>query len=127
MSIEGISDGESQEEFLKGEKLDKHLEKYYNIKPGTYNPDDPNNLQSSTKGYDQAISPYAPFREDRQIESLQSDRSPNISIVNLGGEVIDGGTQVQQQRGKPRSSNIPLSNTKNGAPVAAMIETKYLV
>jgi hypothetical protein len=118
--IENLSDGESKKE--EQERLRKHFKKYYNI---DYNPDDP--LHSSTKGYDQAISPYAPFREDRQIESLQSDRSPNISIMNLGGEVIDGGTQVQQQRGKPRSSNIPLSNTKNGAPVASMIETKYLV
>ncbi len=80
------------------------------LKPGTYGP-----------------SSYTPVKEDKQIASLKLDRSPNISIMNLGGEVIDGGTQDQRPRGKAASQSTALSNTKNRAPVASMIETKYLV
>ena len=45
---------------------------------------------------------YTPAREDRQIASLQSNRSPSVSVMNLT-QGIDGGTQVQQPRGSARS------------------------
>ena len=79
------------------------------FKPGTYGP-----------------SSYTPVKEDKQIASLKLDRSPNISIMNLGGEVIDGGTQDQRPRGKAASQSTALSNTKNQVPILAMIENGYL-
>ena len=79
------------------------------LKPGTYGP-----------------SSYTPVKEDKQIASLKLDRSPNISIMNLGGEVIDGGTQDQRPRGKAASQSTALSNTKNQVPILAMIENGYL-
>ena len=46
--------------------------------------------------------------------------------MNLGGEVIDGGTQDQRPRGKAASQSTALSNTKNQVPILAMIENGYL-
>ena len=68
---------------------------------------------------------YTPAREDRQIASLQSNRSPSVSVMNLT-QGIDGGTQVQQPRGSARSSVIPLSNTTNLAPVSLMTQNTFL-
>jgi hypothetical protein len=73
--------------------------------------------------YNQSL--YTPAREDRQIASLQSNRSPNVSVVNLT-QGMDGGTQVQQPRGSARSSVIPLSNTANLSPVSLMTQNTFL-
>ena len=70
---------------------------------------------------------FTPIQKAQTVASLQPNRSPNTSVINLPGEVIDGGTENQQQRGKASSQSTALSNTRNGAPVAMMIETKYLV
>ncbi len=68
---------------------------------------------------------YTPAREDRQIASLQSNRSPNVSVVNLT-QGMDGGTQVQQSRGAARTSVTPLSNTTNLSPVSLMTRNTFL-
>ena len=73
--------------------------------------------------YNQSL--YTPTREDRQIASLQSNRSPSVSVVNLT-QGMDGGTQVQQSRGSARSSVIPLSNTANLSPVSLMTQNTFL-
>ena len=73
--------------------------------------------------YNQSL--YTPAREDRQIASLQSNRSPSVSVVNLT-QGMDGGTQVQQSRGSARSSVTALSNTTNSAPVSLMIRNTFL-
>ena len=63
--------------------------------------------------------------EGKDIASLQSNRSPNVSVVNLT-QGMDGGTQVQQSRGAARSSYTALSNTTNSAPVSLMIRNTFL-
>ena len=91
-------------------------------------PPPPENDLSGQGGPERTYGPssYTPVKEDKQIASLKLDRSPNISIMNLGGEVIDGGTQDQRPRGKAASQSTALSNTKNQVPILAMIENGYL-
>ena len=70
--------------------------------------------------------PLLPSSEEgTDIASLQSNRSPNVSVVNLT-QGMDGGTQVQQSRGTARSSVTALSNTTNLAPVSLMIRNTFL-
>ncbi len=68
---------------------------------------------------------YTSSEEGKDIASLQSNRSPNVSVVNLT-QGMDGGTQVQQSRGAARSSYTALSNTTNSAPVSLMIRNTFL-
>ena len=68
---------------------------------------------------------YTSSEEGKDIASLQSNRSPNVSVVNLT-QGMDGGTQVQQSRGAARSSFTALSNTTNSAPVSLMIRNTFL-
>jgi len=68
---------------------------------------------------------YTSSEEGKDIASLQSNRSPSVSVVNLT-QGMDGGTQVQQSRGAARSSFTALSNTTNSAPVSLMIRNTFL-
>jgi hypothetical protein len=70
-------------------------------------------------------SSYTPVREDKQIASLQSNKSPSISVVNVT-QGTNGGTIGDRSRGAARSSSIPLSNTKNSSPISMMIQNGYL-
>ena len=70
-------------------------------------------------------SSYTPVREDKQIASLESNRSPSVSVVNLT-QGTNGGTIGDRSRGAARSSSIPLSNTRNSSPVSMMIQNGYL-
>jgi len=86
----------------------------------------------SDRGKDKLYTPsdflrasYTSSEEGTDIASLQSNRSPNVSVVNLT-QGMDGGTQVQQSRGTARSSVTALSNTTNSAPVSLMIRNTFL-
>ena len=86
----------------------------------------------SDRGKDKLYTPsnflrasYTSSEEGKDIASLQSNRSPNVSVVNLT-QGMDGGTQVQQSRGAARSSFTALSNTTNSAPVSLMIRNTFL-
>lgn len=86
----------------------------------------------SDRGKDKLYTPsnflrasYTSSEEGKDIASLQSNRSPNVSVVNLT-QGMDGGTQVQQSRGAARSSVTALSNTTNSAPVSLMIRNTFL-
>ena len=86
----------------------------------------------SDRGKDKLYTPsnflrasYTSSEEGKDIASLQSNRSPNVSVVNLT-QGMDGGTQVQQSRGVARSSVTALSNTTNSAPVSLMIRNTFL-
>ena len=70
-------------------------------------------------------SSYTPVREDKQIASLQSNKSPSVSVVNVT-QGTNGGTIGNRSRGAARSSSIPLSNTRNSSPVSMMIQNGYL-
>ena len=86
----------------------------------------------SDRGEDKLYTPsnflrasYTSSEEGKDIASLQSNRSPNVSVVNLT-QGMDGGTQVQQSRGSARTSVTPLSNTTNLAPVSLMTRNTFL-
>ena len=86
----------------------------------------------SDRGKDKLYTPsnflrasYTSSEEGKDIASLQSNRSPNVSVVNLT-QGMDGGTQIQQSRGAARSSVTALSNTTNSAPVSLMIRNTFL-
>jgi hypothetical protein len=86
----------------------------------------------SDRGKDKLYTPsnflrasYTSSEEGKDIASLQSNRSPNVSVVNLT-QGMDGGTQIQQSRGSARSSVTALSNTTNSAPVSLMIRNTFL-
>ena len=86
----------------------------------------------SDRGKDKLYTPsnflrasYTSSEEGTDIASLQSNRSPNVSVVNLT-QGMDGGTQVQQSRGTARSSVTALSNTTNLAPVSLMTRNTFL-
>ena len=68
---------------------------------------------------------YTSSEEGTDIASLQSNRSPSVSVVNLT-QGMNGGTQIQQSRGAARSSVTALSNTTNSAPVSLMIRNTFL-
>ena len=86
----------------------------------------------SDRGKDKLYTPsdflrasYTSSEEGKDIASLQSNRSPSVSVVNLT-QGMDGGTQIQQSRGAARSSVTALSNTTNSAPVSLMIRNTFL-
>ena len=86
----------------------------------------------SDRGKDKLYTPsdflrasYTSSEEGKDIASLQSNRSPSVSVVNLT-QGMDGGNQVQQSRGAARSSVTALSNTTNSAPVSLMIRNTFL-
>ena len=86
----------------------------------------------SDRGKDKLYTPsdflrasYTSSEEGKDIASLQSNRSPSVSVVNLT-QGMDGGNQVQQSRGAARSSVTALSNTTNSSPVSLMIRNTFL-
>ena len=111
--------GSPLREYYESDEYQQYQLERYGITPGTW-PPKPSESSSS-------ITP-APATQSTATESLRPPEGSAITRVSLPPNIINGGqSSGNEKMGKPRTSSVALSNTKNGAPVAAMIETKYLV